>query len=171
LYRHRPGVVKPTALILPDFAQNAGSTEPVKWIPHYVLGIRDDDLMPSLTAELSILRWTKTLKCIGPKPLTSRFVNSQFPGTLALWLKDKKIHNLHSTLHTVTCGQVSLDYWEKMEIWARNVLRILIEGHGQKLYNFSPTLVTKHLSVCGASKMMLLEERATVLVSSSLKYR
>jgi hypothetical protein len=87
-------VVKPTA---PHFdlitATRAMLQQcPVKWIPHHVLGHQDDDPMHSLTdGRLSILRWTKTLKCIGPKLLTSlATVNSRFPGTLGSLVERQK---------------------------------------------------------------------------------
>jgi hypothetical protein len=95
---------------------------PVKWIQHHVLGHQDDDPdafldrwatlniemdEDALTAgQLLISRWTKTLKCIGPKLLTSlATVNSQSLGNLGHFgLKDKNIcMNLHSALHTATC--------------------------------------------------------------------
>jgi hypothetical protein len=127
-------VVKPTA---PHFdlitATRAMLQQcPVKWIPHHVLGHQDDDLMHSLTdGRLSILRWTKTLKCIGPKPLTSlATVNSRFPGTLALWWKDKKVcMNLHST-YTLLLADRQV-FIKKHGKFGHGTYWILIEGHGQ----------------------------------------
>jgi hypothetical protein len=49
-------------------------------------------------------------------------VNSRFPGNPGSLVERQKVcMNLHSTLHTATCGQASLDYWENMGNWAWNV--------------------------------------------------
>jgi hypothetical protein len=40
--------------------------------------------------------------------------------------------NLHSTLHTATCGQASLDYWENMGNSGMDRTG-LIEGHGKAM--------------------------------------
>jgi hypothetical protein len=62
------------------------------------------------------VHWAETVD----KPRYRQFTISGNPGLFGG--KTKVCMNLHSTLHTATCGQASLDYWENMEIRAWNVL-------------------------------------------------
>jgi hypothetical protein len=85
---------------------------PVQWIPHHVLGHQDDNT----AGLLSITRWMKKLKYIGPTqfPRYRQFTISGEPW--AIWLKNEEIcRNLHSTLHTATgtCGKERIDSWER----------------------------------------------------------
>jgi hypothetical protein len=62
------------------------------------------------------VHWAETVD----KPLYRQFTISGTLGSLVE--RQKSLYEPAFYLHTATCGQASLDYWENMEIRAWNVL-------------------------------------------------